>query len=161
MTRLIMPVLLLVNAVALQAGGPQATTSKSTYSLPQPQKVSLARPVDCRPVATSFMSEKGGQLTLESSVGTDHLTIVRSGSKLKVTAHHENSSIADDVDVYTITAETVDFLSAVQAVKMIPVVHGFVINKRLGSAVWSESDATFVLVSDYPVSSSVFLRCSN
>jgi hypothetical protein len=160
MNRLV-PIILLVSTVALQASGPKTTPSTMTYPLPKPQKVSLTRPLDCRAAATSFISEKGGQLTAESSVGTDHLTIVRSGSKLNVTAHHEGSTLADDVDVYTITAETVDFLSAVQAVKMIPVVHGFVINKRLGSAVWSESDATFVLVSDYPVSSSVFLHCSN
>lgn len=63
--------------------------------------------------------------------------------------------------MYTITAETVDFISAVQGIKMLAVVHGLVINKRLSSAVWTESDSTFAAVSDYPMSSIVFLHCVN
>ena len=67
----------------------------------------------------------------------------------------------EESDFYTVTRETVDFVSAVQSVKELPVVHGLVINKRLGTAVWTESDSTFMFVSDYPVSTDVYLNCIN
>jgi hypothetical protein len=117
--------------------------------------------LDCRSIATSFISEKDNQLETKVNVGTDHLGIDRKGRTLRVTALHEGLGVPEETDVYSITAETVDFLSAVQGVKALPVVHGLVINKRLGVAIWNESDATFVLVSDYPVSTDVYLACKN
>ena len=121
----------------------------------------MARLVDCHAIASTLISEHGGNVETETTAGTDHLTIVRVGNTLQVTAHHDSAQVADDADVYRITSETVDFISAVQGLKPLPVVHGLVMNKRLGSAVWTESDSTFVLVSDYPSSSSVFLHCTN
>ncbi len=138
-----------------------AYCSNQTFLLPPSHKLSVAKLMDCTAVATEFMSEKNGHIETETSVGNDRLSIFRAGNKLHVVAHHEATRLKDDEDIYTITAETADFLSANQAVKMIPVVHGLVINKRLGSAIWTESDSTFVLVSDYPMSSSVFLNCKN
>lgn len=131
------------------------------YPLPAPKKVSLSKPIDCRAIATTTMSENKGQLEVETGPGKDHLTIVRTGHTLRVTAHHDSTQYPDDEDTYTITSETVDFVSAVEGIKMLPVVHGFVMNKRLGTAVWSESDSTFALVNDNPFTNSVFMRCSN
>ena len=138
-----------------------AYCANQAYPLPPAQKISFSKPVDCRAVATEFMSEKQGAIVTETSVGTDHLSIRRLGRRLHVVAHHEATHLKDDYEIYNISSETADFLSANQAAKMIPVVHGIVINKRLGSAVWTESDSTFILVSDYPMSSSVFLNCKN
>jgi hypothetical protein len=154
---------LIFSAAPLPANDPGHSGGTTTFALPKPQPVLLSKPMDCRALATTFVSEKAGHLEAETSVGTDHLTIVRVAQMLKITSHHTKVGKDDqeDVDFYSIRSETVDFVSAVQATRQLPVVHGLVINKRLGSAVWSESDSTFVLVSDYPMSTTVFLNCTN
>jgi hypothetical protein len=98
-----------------------ALPSTTTFALPQAHRISIEYRLDCRAIATSFTSERDGHLETEVSIGTDHLTIVRIGKTLKVTAAHEKSGLPDDSDFYTVTRETVDFVSAVQAVKELPV----------------------------------------
>jgi hypothetical protein len=108
----------------------------------------------------TFISERNGKVEAETSAGADHLTVVRSGKFLRVT-YRDGTQIGGPTDVYTITAETVDFVSAVQGMRTLPAVHSLVINKRMGSAVWTESDSAPVLGSKYPTASSVFLHCVN
>jgi hypothetical protein len=133
----------------------------TTFPLPPANHVTVDKSLECRSIATSFTSESAKHLETEVSAGTDHLTITRKSGRLSITVHHNKSGDSDDLETYTITSETADFLSAVQGIKMLPVVHGLVINKRLGVAVWTESDSSFVMVSDYPVSTTVFLACRN
>jgi len=93
--------------------------------------------------------------------GKTYFTVVRAGHFLRVTAHHDVTQTGEETDLYTITGDSQDFISAVQGVKLLPVIHGLVINKRLGSAVWNESDSALILASDYPFTASVFLNCTN
>jgi hypothetical protein len=146
---------LIVTTSAIAAGAPQ------TFPLPAPHKINVTRPLDCRAIAGTSIGERNGQLEAEASKGTDHFEVIRTGRFLRVTALHDATQIGQETDLYMITAETADFLSAVQGVKVLPVIHGLVINKRLGSAVWSESDSALILASDYPFAASVFLNCTN
>jgi hypothetical protein len=147
--------------VPQNSGHPAETKETTVFGLPPANRITIYKPLECRAIATSFTSETTQHLETEVSTGTDHLTITRKNGRLYVTAHHDRSEISDDSEVYAITSETADFVSAVQGIKMLPVVHGLVINKRLGVAVWTEADSSFVLVSDYPVSTTVFLACRN
>ena len=132
-----------------------------TFPLPAQHRVKLTKSLDCRAIAGTSIGEKNGHLEAEASPGRDHFTVIRTGRFLRVTAHHDVTQTGEETDLYLITGDTKDFISAVQGVKVFPVVHGLVINKRLGSAVWSESDAALILASDYPFSASVFLNCTN
>ena len=153
--------LALISAAVCCVLSPIPVSAQATFELPRSRRITLAKPVDCRAIASTFLSEKDGRLEAETKRGTDHLIIIRTGRALEVTTHHEEKSVPEETDVYAITAETVDFVSAVQGTKPLPVVHGLVFNKRLGMAVWSESDSTFFMVSDYPFGSTVFLSCKN
>jgi hypothetical protein len=144
-----------------QTSDHSAETKETTvFRLPPANRITIYKALECRAIATSFTSETTQHLETEVSTGTDHLSINRKNGKLYVTVHHDKSGDSDDSETYTITSETADFVSAVQGIKMLPVVHGLVVNKRLGVAVWTEADSSFVL-SNYPVSTTVFLACRN
>lgn len=146
---------LMISTSAPAAAPPQ------TFALPTQHRVKLTKPLDCRAIAGTSIGEKNGHLEAEASPGKDHFTVVRAGHFLRVTAHHDVTQTGEETDLYAITGDTQDFIYAVQGVKLLPVIHGFVINKRLGSAVWSESDSALILASDYPLTASVFLNCTN
>ena len=82
-----------------QAVNPQPSVpvpGTTTFALLPAHRISIDGRLDCRAIATSFTSEKDNHLETVVSGGTDHLTIVRNGKALKVTANHEKSGIVDD-----------------------------------------------------------------
>ena len=56
-------------------------TVESTTTLPKAHRISITKPLDCRSVTTSFVSEKDSQLETKVSVGTGHLGIDRRGER--------------------------------------------------------------------------------
>jgi hypothetical protein len=132
------------------------------YPAPVPRRIEATGNMDCLGILSSMVSEKNGEFVTDVHKSTDHLTIRRVKNNLEVTAHHTPpASITEESDSYQITADTRDYLSAVQRPKLLPVLHGLVINKRLGTAIWTESDSEFVFVSEQPGSDTVVLACSD
>jgi hypothetical protein len=131
------------------------------FPAPQPKRINVTGHLDCVGIVSTVVMEKGGKFIAEVDKSTDHLAIKRVGKSLEVTALHTPPDKKPQTDVYQITADTRDYLSAVQHPGMLPTVHGIVINKRLGTAIWTESDAEFVLVSEQPNSDTVVLACSD
>lgn len=106
-----------------------------------------------------MLSESKGQVVIEAAVGTDHIEVKKVGRYLRLLVHHEHA--VDETERYNITAETPYYLSAIQAPMPLPGVRGLVINKRLGSAIWTLTDSEFAFVSEFPDSTSVLLECKN
>ncbi len=153
---------LLVPFCSIFVAAAAAQSSSPTFLLPRPHRINLARPLDCHAIASTYIADhRDGRLQVVTSTGTDHLTITQVGPTLRVVAHHQSSEIPEDTDTYRITAETSAYASAVQGIRMLPVVHGLVINKETGTAIWSESDAAEVLVSDQPFATDVYMDCRN
>jgi len=136
-------------------------SSAAEFQVPPGKRITTVSPLDCKAISSTLVSEKDGKFQTQTNKGTDHLTIKRSGKTLLITAHHDNSGLSPDTDIYQITAESRDYLSAVQHTKLLPVVHGLVINKRLGTAIWTESDPEFIFVSEQPSSDIIVLDCNN